>query len=171
MPENNISIRLATIDDLPFLEAIEKSAARKFQEYLNIEDTGTTVPLQILYQAQNEKLLWVITHKTDKIGFLCARLLDGQPHIEEFSIDFDYQGNGYGKIFLNFFRGWARKSEYKYISLTTDKIIPWNAPYYSRLGFQEIHPDEIMPELSLTLAKDIEKIPKPENRIAMVLRL
>ncbi|PZP55456.1 MAG: hypothetical protein DI586_06775 [Micavibrio aeruginosavorus] len=168
MQENNIVIRLATTDDVASLEAIEKSAARKFQKHLNIEDTGTTVPLEILIEAQAKNLLWVITHETDKIGFLCSRLVDKQPHIEEFSIDFTYQGNGYGREFLRFFINWAKNSGYKYISLTTDKIIPWNAPFYARYGFEKADPDENQSELSSVLLRDKTKNPIPENRIAMI---
>ena len=41
---------------------------------------------------------------------------------------------------------WARSHGYGAVTLTTYRDVPWNAPFYERLGFSVL--DELTPELA-----------------------
>jgi hypothetical protein len=53
------------------------------------------------------------------------------------------------------------------LTLTTDQVLPWNAPYYERLGFSTIADAHLSPELRNALAEK----PDPHCRCAMVKRI
>ena len=42
---------------------------------------------------------------------------------------------------------WAREQGFTQIQLSTFRHIPWNAPFYARLGFRELADSELGPDL------------------------
>ena len=66
---------------------------------------------------------------------------------------------------------WVRANGHAVITLTTERDIPWNAPYYARLGF------EILPEaqwgagLREIAVNEIALGLNPETRVAMMRRI
>ena len=57
----------------------------------------------------------------------------------------------------------AAERRFRSASLTTDRTIPWNAPYYERLGFRVLAADQTPPALARRLAVQ----PNPARRCAM----
>lgn len=163
-----VSHRLALPEDLDLLETIEQSAFQKFKDYLNIDEDGYTLPKSRLLKSLEENLLWILQEGETPIGFLCGIFLDGHPHIEEISIASPHQGRGLGRQFINDFLAWSKSENYPCVSLTTDSLIPWNAPFYSRLGFNEVSVENCRDELRATLLRDKEKCATPETRIGMI---
>ena len=53
------------------------------------------------------------------------------------------------------------------LTLTTFRDVPWNAPYYERLGFTVIAPADQGPELAALVAEEAERIPGDAPRVAM----
>ena len=53
------------------------------------------------------------------------------------------------------------------MTLTTFRDVPWNAPYYERLGFRVIAPADQGPELAALVAEEAERIPGDAPRVAM----
>jgi hypothetical protein len=53
------------------------------------------------------------------------------------------------------------------ITLTTFRDVPWNAPYYERLGFTVVEPADQGPELAALVAEEAERIPGEAPRVAM----
>ena len=45
--------------------------------------------------------------------------------------------------------------------------MPWNAPYYERLGFTVVAPADQGPELAALVAEEAERIPGDAPRVAM----
>ena len=52
------------------------------------------------------------------------------------------------------------------LTLTTFTDVPWNRPYYERLGFTVL--DDLGPELAALVAHEHEAIPGDAERVAMV---
>jgi hypothetical protein len=57
------------------------------------------------------------------------------------------------------------------VSLTTDRTLPWNAPFYARLGFELVEGDDVPPDVQVRLAGQVAAGFDPAQRCAMVVRL
>ena len=56
-------------------------------------------------------------------------------------------------------------------TLTTFRDVPWNAPYYTRLGFVALDPAEHGPELRALMECENRRIPTAAPRLAMRRRV
>ena len=74
------------------------------------------------------------------------RAFDGFRHTVEHSVYVhpDHQGKGIGRRLLSYVAGQACAKGYTSLTLTTFRDVPWNAPWYARLGF-EMLADETLP--------------------------
>lgn len=55
----------------------------------------------------------------------------------------DHARQGLGKSLLGAADNWAREQGLATLTLTTYAQVPWNAPYYERLGFQVLADDQL----------------------------
>jgi hypothetical protein len=53
------------------------------------------------------------------------------------------------------------------VTLTTFRDVPWNAPYYERLGFTTVCSGEWGPELAALMEVEASRIPGDSPRVAM----
>ena len=170
---NSMFIRLSNHQDISKLADVERSAAKKFAEYFKTESVlnGRTLGTEILLEAHHNQSLWVAIEQDTILGFLAATNVDTMLHIQEISVAFEHQGKGIGKKLINEIIVESKKRKIPYVSLTTDSLIPWNKPFYERIGFKQIELEECPPELSQVLRKDKSHNPVPENRIAMAFEI
>lgn len=143
-------IRHSKTEELHALQSLEISASRVFSEY-DMEDIANDEPpsLSILSECSQQERLWVYTDANDHpIAYVMTELVDDSMHIEQISVHADYSGNGLGRALIEHLQEHAKKSGFSTITLTTFRDIPWNAPYYARLGFCIIEEHEITPELA-----------------------
>jgi hypothetical protein len=61
----------------------------------------------------------------------------------------------------------ARAAGYRSVVLTTDRELPWNAPFYRRHGFAELPPDRLPAPLAARLRLEAEAGFDPARRCAM----
>jgi ribosomal protein S18 acetylase RimI-like enzyme len=135
------SIRSAQSWDIPLLEYVERSAAEIFRTvnlgFLADGDTVDPAALRAMAQANH---LWVATNRFDQpIGFVGGEYLSGNFHIVEISVAKEFQGKGVGKALMTAMVEHISREGYNSITLTTYKNLPWNGPWYSRLGFFEVN--------------------------------
>jgi hypothetical protein len=57
------------------------------------------------------------------------------------------------------------------VTLTTFRDIPWNAPYYARLGFSELPADAWGAGMRALVARERRAIPGDAPRVAMIRRV
>lgn len=69
-------------------------------------------------------------------GFACVDILDGAAHIWQLSVHPSAGRRGIGTALIGAVADWARSNGYPAITLTTFRDVAWNAPFYSRLGFE-----------------------------------
>lgn len=78
-------------------------------------------------------------------------------------------GRGLGRALIQHAADWARANGRTRLSLTTFAHIPWNAPYYARVGFREWTlaeaPQDVKRALRTEAANGLS------NRCAMVMDL
>jgi hypothetical protein len=53
------------------------------------------------------------------------------------------------------------------VTLTTYRDIPWNAPFYRRLGFEELTAAELTPDLREIVLAEAKKGLEPTRRVVM----
>ena len=62
---------------------------------------------------------------------------------------------------------WAAASGHSWVTLTTFRDVRWNMPFYARLGFEEIPPEEISPALKSVIEDETRRGLDPNRRVAM----
>ncbi|HTE39794.1 MAG TPA: GNAT family N-acetyltransferase [Steroidobacteraceae bacterium] len=150
-------IRFATLGDCMALPALERAAATVFAKYMEV--TGLTPALLAhtkteadFKSAQHEGLLWVVADLDDTpVGFAMLGRLDADMHIHEIDVHPEHARRGLGASLIQHVGQWARERGVAGITLTTYRHVPWNAPFYERMGFR------ILDEAELTSAlRDIQ---------------
>ncbi len=156
----NYQIRLADRDELLALPAIEQAAVQQFVEFGLAYLENITLPIEILTEAQKRSHVWVITTMTAEIvGFAVVSVVKERLHLEEIDIEPAHGRQGLGQALIEAICDRARAIGLKAISLSTFRDIPWNAPYYERLGFR------IIPESELT--EDLVEIREAEAGVGL----
>ncbi|NMK45574.1 GNAT family N-acetyltransferase [Achromobacter sp. Bel] len=135
-------IRLARPSDLASLADIERSAAARFRgTAVAWAADGDTLPWDELAVAQSAGLLWVAQPDAEVRGFALAQPMGGDLFLAEMSVTLAWQGQGLGRALLGAVLAHARAAGgYGAVLLTTDRELPWNAPFYRRQGFVALTP-------------------------------
>ncbi|WP_017668075.1 GNAT family N-acetyltransferase [Sandarakinorhabdus sp. AAP62] len=135
-------IRVAHPADLPLLPAIEASAATLFAGTAMAHVVGgATTPMDALVRGLAHRSLWV-ADDDGPCGFLLAAAEQGWLHVFELSVARGAQGHGLGAALLSAAIVGAPALGCERLSLTTDRFLAWNAPFYARHGFVEIAADD-----------------------------
>ncbi|MGH3974998.1 MAG: GNAT family N-acetyltransferase [Pseudonocardiaceae bacterium] len=131
-------IRAARADDLPVLRELERAAGASFRD-LGMHAIADDPPPSLAELAvfQHEDRAWVVVDDGDiPIAYLLLDVVDGNAHIEQISVHPDHARQGLGRTLLDTAASWAQERGLAALTLTTYADVPWNAPYYLRLGFQ-----------------------------------
>jgi len=112
-------------------------------------------------------LLWVAVDGATPVAFLAARATEDDLHIDEVDVLRDRQGAGLGRRLIGEAVAAARSRGCQAVTLTTFGDVPWNAPFYARLGFA-IWDDP--PEAVVAIVRS-EEARGLKNRVAMRLAL
>ncbi len=164
-------IRLACLDDLPLLAAIEVSAGQRFLGTpMAFAADHPPSPIDALESALALDCLWVATDAADTlVGFLFAKAVDGWFHILEVSVA--VPGIGHGTALLDAAAAAAPGLDCDRLSLTTDRDIVFNGPWYRRRGFVELTPADAPDWLAAMPEREAESGLDPARRAIMVRKL
>ncbi|HEX3331661.1 MAG TPA: GNAT family N-acetyltransferase [Gaiellales bacterium] len=165
-------IRPPAADELGRLVAIEAAAGRAFADHgmpeIAADDPGSPAELEA-YRAAGRA--WVAADRDGPIAYLLAADVDGCLHVEQVSVDPAHAGRGIGAALIEHLADVARADGRPALTLTTFRDIPWNAPYYTRLGFAELAAAGWGPQLQALVAHERDAIPGDHPRVAMIRRL
>jgi GNAT superfamily N-acetyltransferase len=163
------AIRLARPSDLPMLPVIEKHAAEIFAGYGLAElFRRVLTPYAALERGQKDGLLWVaVDHGDHPVGFALACEVGINAHLDELDVDPRHGRRGLGRALVETVCDWAGRAGYPAITLTTLSHIPWNAPFYEKLGFRSLEPEALTPHLRELLQTETAHGLPAENRVAM----
>ncbi|MFF5078591.1 GNAT family N-acetyltransferase [Actinoplanes sp. NPDC000266] len=142
-------IRAALLADLPPLRDIERAAGESFRAIGMAAIADDEPPaLEVLTHYQRAGRAWVAADGPGPpIGYLLARLVDGDVHVEQVSVHPSRQGEGAGSALLDRAETYAVEAGAPALTLTTFAEVPWNAPYYRRRGFTVLGEAELGPGL------------------------
>ncbi|MGW0043755.1 GNAT family N-acetyltransferase [Rhodococcus sp. NPDC003348] len=171
-------IRAATTADLPLLPVIEVAAGEPFRA-LGMTAVADDAPPTVadLLPFLRAGRLWVATappasaagdHRPERpVGYATAEVVDGRGHLEQVSVDPRWAGRRLGAALIDAVVEWATDRGDRWLTLTTFVDVPWNAPYYRRLGFEPIPEAEIGPGLRAVRAEEAAHGLDAWPRIAM----
>lgn len=170
--EVNVSIRIgkANQDHFPALRTIEiasfatllaagavtgevvASSDEELRQYLDAD---------LLYAAFDEAAI--------PVGYVGGSIAESWLHIGEVDVHPNWQQKGIGRKMMNAILGEGRTRKLKGSTLTTDRFAPFNAPFYTSLGFHAVEGDACPERLGAILAAEKDKGLDPIRRIAMIL--
>lgn len=164
------AIRAARQEDLTVLPGIERAAAAVFRAtpYAYLADDGLVSAEVDLAQEQ----VWLVVDAADQpIAFAIVHVLDESVHLHELDVHPDYARQGLGRRLIATVADWARAQGATALTLTTFDDVPWNGPYYARLGFRTLDLVTISPGLQAVRQGEAEAGLPMEHRICMQLDL
>lgn len=162
-------IRLAERDDLAALPALQVAAGEAFRG-IGMGDVADNPPQTVeeLTVHQRAGRVWVAADPggTPR-GFVLVEVVDGCAHIEQVSADPALRGRGLGRRLIDHVATWAADRGLPALTLSTFRTVPWNAPYYRRLGFRDLAPDRLTPGLRAVLEAETAFGLDPSTRVCM----
>jgi ribosomal protein S18 acetylase RimI-like enzyme len=95
-----------------------------------------------------EGLDWVAVDAADRpVGYLVGRHVDGRAHLEQVSVRPSFGRRRIGRALVGRLVDRAAREGLPAVTLTTFADVPWNAPYYAKLGFRPFDVDDRSPGL------------------------
>ncbi len=135
------AIRAAQLADIPQFSLIESAAAKLFEPtglLANATDHDN-IPATVFVDAIPEGLAYLVEHEADGVvGFSLCSVRKPDLYLDQVAVYTDHCRKGLGTALISTVIKDARARKLKTVSLSTFRNVPWNAPYYARLGFKEI---------------------------------
>lgn len=168
-----MSIRLARPDDLSLLAPIEVAAEQLFVDFGIELPADTLTDAWFFEEACLEQRLLVAVDDADRpVGFSVLEIVDGDVYIDEVDVHPAHGRRGLGTALVRASCDWARAHGYQAITLTTFRDVPWNGPFYRKLGFDEVTEAALGPGLAAIRAEERRRgLEKQYARCAMRRRL
>ena len=162
-------IRPPRADELAALVAIERDAGALFATVgmpeIARDDPGSVDELEPF---RSDGRAWVAVDADDRpIAYLISSEVDGCAHVEQVSVAPAHARRGLGAALIDHLGAVAAAEGRPALTLTTFRDVPWNAPYYERLGFTVVAPGDQGTELAALVAEEAERIPGDAPRVAM----
>jgi GNAT superfamily N-acetyltransferase len=138
-----------TSHDFAAVQDIERAAGELFREIGMPEIAEDEPPgAKELGRYVDAGMAWVAEDAdADPIGYLLARLVDTNLHVEQVSVHPRHARRGIGRALLQHASRYAAHLGVRALTLTTFEHVPWNAPYYRRCGFEFLDRSDWTPGL------------------------
>jgi GNAT superfamily N-acetyltransferase len=165
-------IRAAVPSDLAAVRAVELSAATVFiGTHMDFAANHAPNHPDDLLAAMAAGLMWVACAAEDVVGFGFAEGFAEGLYVRELSVAAAFQQQGQGSALLRAIVAAGRQRGDRQLMLTTDRTLPWNAPFYRRFGFVIVEGEAIPAVVQGRLAGQYAAGFDPAQRCAMVMPL
>jgi GNAT superfamily N-acetyltransferase len=166
-----VRIRPAVPSDIPALLAIEVAADALFAE-IGMDGVAVAGPPDRgdgLDRHISAGHAWVAVG-TDglPVAYLVLDVVDGCGHVAQVSVHPAHARQGIGRSLIDHAAAWATAHDLRALTLTTFADVPWNAPYYRRLGFLELPDETVGPGLRAVIDLEAAQGLARWSRVAMV---
>ena len=168
MDDPRYDIGLATKGEVALLPEIEHQASVVFEsvpETANLPELPTD--LEDFEAAQRAGLLWVARTAGRPVGFALTARLGDALHLEELDVLPAHGRRGVGTRLVQAVCGHAAARGLP-VTLTTFRKLPWNEPFYARLGFRELADDQLSPALRACVDEELASGLPAALRIVMI---
>ena len=164
------TLRLARPEDADAMPEVEREAAILFADDPDLSDfdldaTRTADESRVLIRKGHT----LVVHVGDQMaGFILTEPFSRELHVWEMSVHPKFQRRGIGAGLIRACKVDARNSGFRALTCTTFRDVPFNAPFYKRLGWEELTALDAHPRLAGELAEEIESGLPAERRCAMI---
>jgi ribosomal protein S18 acetylase RimI-like enzyme len=163
-------VRLARAEDAPAMQAVEVAAGVRFR---TVDDPriarcadAAPYPAEGLTRAATEGRAWVAVDDVGTvIGFALSWVVDGEGHLDELAVAPAHGRRGVGRALVDAVVAWTAAQGLQSVTLTTFRDVPWNGPYYEKLGFHVVAP--LTPALQALVDEQATWGLDPELRVVM----
>lgn len=167
MTTRDWSLRLARPADAAALPQIERDAAITFADEPAIAIIRARSEADFARSIRRGHCL--VAHVDEAMaGFLVAEPFSRELHIWQVSVTPAFQRRGIGSGLVRAGQIDARNTGFKALTLTTFRDLAWNAPFFARLGFDEVTAIDAHMRLAGELANEVDDGLPAERRCAMI---
>jgi GNAT superfamily N-acetyltransferase len=158
-----VDIRTARPDELPLLPPIERASGEPFRDF-GMPEIADDDPMPLSTLADLHVWVAVDPHP---VAWVAVDVLpaDRAAHVEQICVHPDHARRGIGAALLDHVERWAATRGLEALTLTTFRDIPWNGPYYRRLGFHEVA--DLSPGLTAVVAAETARCLDPATRVCL----
>ena len=158
--DERVTIRLGTPDDAEYLPDVEQSAGLSYLAIADLawiaHDGNMPAATHRVHAARGTE--WVAETDSGKlVAFLCAERCGDELHIWELAVAQEWQRAGIGRRLIDAACVHAQALGCKAVTLTTFSDVPWNAPWYARVGFELLNSDTIGERLAVAVKVETER--------------
>jgi GNAT superfamily N-acetyltransferase len=162
------TITAARREDLTRLAAIELAAARLLAGHAPESVLNETTSLEVLERAQRAGRLWVVLADDLPVAFAHVELVERDAvHLQEIDVHPEHGRRGLGAALVLAVCRWTASNGYGAITLTTFRDLPWNLPFYARLGFEVVAPEHVSAPLRAIVEDETRRGLDPSRRVVM----
>jgi len=162
------TITAARLQDLLRLSAIELAAARLLEGHAPESVLNETTSLDVLKQAQLDGRLWVALADGVPVGFAHVEVIEPEAvHLEEIDVHPEHGRRGLGARLVLRVCEWAAVHRYGSVTLTTFREVPWNMPFFAKLGFVIVPPEQLSASLIAIVDDEARRGLDPLRRVVM----
>lgn len=160
-----IRIRLGSADEIHKIAPLEHAAAEAFRT-IGMDAIADDAPMSEadLLQAVEAQRLWVAVEYGVLKAYLVGDFLPQSLHIDQVTVHPDASRRGLGALMIESVSADPRSKERGLITLTSFANVPWNAPYYERIGFIDIAkedwPEGVAAKVEIEQAKGLAAWPR-----------
>jgi len=144
------TIRNAHASDVPAFAQVEINAEELFKT-IGLDDlAGDFSSPDFVMSFVKTGGAFVAVHTDGTVaGFALAFMVDNAIHLQEMSVDPAHGRQGLGGQLLDAVASWARQRGFTRLTLSTFHDVPWNAPFYTKHGYQIMSAKQWTPGLHI----------------------
>ncbi len=143
---SGVTIRPSRTHDIATLQAIEIAAAELFRGTGLIDLTDEdSVDADEHHKAIHSGMSFVAEADGTPAGFVLGHAIGQDAYLHELDVDPAHQRKGIGAGLIEAFCAHCARKDLTSVYLSTFRDVPWNAPFYARLGFEEVAKDDYLP--------------------------
>ncbi|MDH7791179.1 GNAT family N-acetyltransferase [Ochrobactrum sp. AN78] len=166
----NIRIGKANQDHFSALRAIELSSFETLLAAGAVTGKATASSDEELQQYLDADFLYAAFDEAAiPVGYGGGYIAENWLHIGEVDVHPSWQRKGLGRQIMNVMLNEGRTKKLRGSTLTTDRLAPFNAPFYTSIGFHAIEGDACPERLGAILAAEKTQGLDPLRRVAMML--
>lgn len=169
-PANGYRLRRGTPADFATLNDIEQAAAQRFPPgSLPAEVREDKLPFSVLEQACQRDMLWLIEDVSAvPVGYVMLEQHAGLTLLAQIDVHPAHGRQGLGTTLVKHALSQLAQNHIRDVWLTTFSSVPWNAPFYQKLGFCPV--DEKAAPQAIRDILHQERARGLQQRVAMRLR-
>jgi GNAT superfamily N-acetyltransferase len=159
--------------DAAALVRIENRAAELFRPYGFPEMADSPIPDVAFFENYIAgQTVWVaLDREGAPAGFAVAGALDDWFHLKELSVDPDHGRKGLGAALVSVALAEGKARGFDRMSLTTFRDVPFNRPFYEKLGFAVLPLDSAPEILRRCFQFEVNSTVDPAQRCLMTRRI